>query len=140
MPAAPDTPYPIGDLTQTVSAVLLGKCAEHGQLNIDDPIGRWVTDFPNPSATVRQVLAHASDTASGRQFRYDEVRFAAPLGLVLGSLGWWALVVGLWLGFAIGAVVALRLKRRDESVASGRGYAFGPAMLGGAVLGAALLG
>lgn len=73
-------------------------------------------------------------------FGFGDVRFAAPLGLVLGSLGWWALVVGLWLGFAIGAVVALRLKRRDESVASGRGYAFGPAMLAGAVLGAALVG
>ena len=85
--AAPDTPYSIGDLTETVSAVLLGICVEQGQLNIDDPITRWVTDFPNPSATVRQVLAHASDSATGGQYRYDESRYAALTSVVQGCSG-----------------------------------------------------
>jgi CubicO group peptidase (beta-lactamase class C family) len=71
--AAPDTPYPIGDLTQTLTTVLLGTCAEQGVLNIDEPMGRWVGDFPTPNETVRQVLAHAEN---GR-FRYDLGRFAA---------------------------------------------------------------
>jgi CubicO group peptidase (beta-lactamase class C family) len=85
--AAPDTPYSIGDLTQTISAVLLGMCAEQGQLDIDDPINRWVTDFPTPSATVRQVLAHASDNPSGGQFRYDEARYAALTSVVQSCSG-----------------------------------------------------
>jgi CubicO group peptidase (beta-lactamase class C family) len=71
--AAPDTPYPIGDLTQTITTVLLGRCAEQGALDIDEPIGRWVSDFPTPTETVRQVLAHAE----GGRFRYDTARFAA---------------------------------------------------------------
>lgn len=71
--AAPDTPYPIGDLTQTLAIVLLGACAEQGRLNIDDPMSRWVADFPTPGETVRQVLAHAE----GGRFRYDPGRFAA---------------------------------------------------------------
>jgi CubicO group peptidase (beta-lactamase class C family) len=71
--AAPDTPYPIGDLTQTLATVLLGACAEQGVLNIDEPMSRWVGDFPTPNETVRQVLAHAEN---GR-FRYDPGRFAA---------------------------------------------------------------
>jgi CubicO group peptidase (beta-lactamase class C family) len=77
MLARPDTPYPIGDLTQTFAAVLLGNCVERGVLNIDEPISRWVPDFPSPNATVRQVLAHASDGPSGGAFRYDPSRFAA---------------------------------------------------------------
>jgi CubicO group peptidase (beta-lactamase class C family) len=85
--AAPDTPYAIGDLTQTVSAVLLAMCAEQGQLNIDDPLSRWVTDFPNPTATVRQVLAHASDSATGGAYKYDEARYAALTSVVQGCSG-----------------------------------------------------
>jgi len=71
--AAPDTPYVVGGLTQTLTAVLLGACVEQGRLNIDAPIREWVPDFPVPQATVRQVLSHAS---SGGTFEYDESRFA----------------------------------------------------------------
>jgi CubicO group peptidase (beta-lactamase class C family) len=77
LPAAADTPYPVGGLTQTVSAVLLGACAERGRLDIDAPIAEWAPDFPVPAATVRHVLAHASDGAPVGDFRYDEARFAA---------------------------------------------------------------
>lgn len=75
--ATPDTPYPIGGLTQIVSTVLLGACTEQGVLNIDEPVVRWAPDFPAPSATVRHVLAHASAGAPAGQFQYDEARFAA---------------------------------------------------------------
>jgi CubicO group peptidase (beta-lactamase class C family) len=81
--AAPDTPYPIGDLTQTVAAVLLGECVEQGMLNIDAPVSQWVTDFPASTATVRQILAHASDS-NGAQFHYDPMRFAALTSVAQG--------------------------------------------------------
>ena len=67
-------------------------------------------------------------------FGFGDVRFAAPLGLVLGSLGPWAAPIGLYLGFAIGAVLGLVLKARDHQA----GFAFGPAMLAGTVVGAVL--
>ena len=67
-------------------------------------------------------------------FGFGDVRFAAPLGLVLGSLGPWAAPIGLYLGFAIGAVLGLALKARGHQA----GFAFGPAMLAGAVVGAVL--
>jgi CubicO group peptidase (beta-lactamase class C family) len=82
--AAPDTPYPVGDLTQTVAAVLLGACAEQGQLNIDEPVRRWVADFPSATATVRQVMAHASATPSGGEFQYDPGRFGALAAVIQG--------------------------------------------------------
>lgn len=71
--AGPDTPYPVGDLTQALAIVLLGTCAEEGRLNIDEPIIRWAADFPSQDETVRQVLAHAA----GGRFQYDPGRFAA---------------------------------------------------------------
>lgn len=71
--ATADTPYPIGDLTQTMAVVLLGQCAEQGALNIDEPMSRWISDFPAAGASVRQVLAHATEG----QFSYDPGRYAA---------------------------------------------------------------
>jgi len=68
-------------------------------------------------------------------FGFGDVRFSAPLGLVLGSLGPWAAPLGIYLGFAIGAVLAVWLKARKHQ----GGYAFGPAMLAGAVIGAVLV-
>lgn len=67
-------------------------------------------------------------------FGFGDVRFAAPLGVALGSLGPWAAPVGLYLGFVVGAVLGLVLKSRGTA----ESFAFGPAMLAGAVIGAML--
>ena len=64
-------------------------------------------------------------------FGFGDVRFSAPLGLVLGSVGGWTPFVGLYLAFVIGGVVGLFLKRRGRD----EGFALGPWMLLGAVLG-----
>jgi CubicO group peptidase (beta-lactamase class C family) len=81
--ATPDTPYLVGGLTEAMSAVLLGSCVEQGVLNIDAPISLWVPDFPSPTATVRQVLSHASSGAGG-EFLYDQARFAALTAVAQG--------------------------------------------------------
>ena len=70
--ARPDTPYPIGGVTQAMTGVLLGICTDRHQLDVDNGIRRWVPAFPT-DASVRQVLAHASE---GR-FVYDAVRYTA---------------------------------------------------------------
>jgi leader peptidase (prepilin peptidase)/N-methyltransferase len=67
-------------------------------------------------------------------FGFGDVRFSAPLGLVLGSLGFWVAPLGLYLGFVVGAVLALVMKARGHQ----GGYPFGPAMLAGAVIGAVM--
>jgi CubicO group peptidase (beta-lactamase class C family) len=66
--ASDDTPYLIGDLTQTFAALMLLQCVERGTLDLDDPV-------PSAEGTIRQSLAHVSN-ASGTDFRYDPVRFA----------------------------------------------------------------
>ncbi len=77
LPASADTPYPVGSLTQTLAAVLLGMCSERGMLNIDEPIRRWVPDFPEAAATVRHLLAHASTGAPAGTFRFDGAAYAS---------------------------------------------------------------
>lgn len=88
-------------------------------------------------------LWHIAERRRPGSFGFGDVRFAAPLGLALGSLGPWAAPVGLYLGFVVGGVLALVLKSHGSSPASGRdprsSFAFGPAMLAGAVLGAVLV-
>ncbi|MGA8850914.1 MAG: A24 family peptidase [Aeromicrobium sp.] len=71
----------------------------------------------------------------GGAFGYGDVRLSASLGLALGALGYAEVVAGGYGGFLLGGVVApvlVRLRVIDRD-----GFAFGPFMLVGAVLGAA---
>ena len=68
-------------------------------------------------------------------FGFGDVRFAAPLGLVLGSVDAWTAVIGLYLGIVIGGVVGIVQKARGHN----QGFALGPWMLLGAVLAPAVV-
>jgi CubicO group peptidase (beta-lactamase class C family) len=70
--ATPDTPYLIGDATGTLSAVLLLQCVEQKRVTLDDPLERYGLSAPEPSATLRQLLAH--ETPAG--FAYRPERFS----------------------------------------------------------------
>jgi len=72
--ATPDTTYPIADMSQTIAAVLVLRCAEERRLNISDPIRRYGASVPEQNATIRQVLNHTS-SGSGESFHYDPERF-----------------------------------------------------------------
>lgn len=75
--ARPDTPYPVGGLTQPLSATLILTCAERGRLDIEQPLGAGSASVPEPGARVRHVLSHTSHNPPGTSFKYDEARFAA---------------------------------------------------------------
>lgn len=75
IPAAASTPYLIGDLSQTVGAVLLlKKCVEEGSAELTDPVFLWAPAFPDHSATLRDLLTHAAPVTG---FAYNSRRFAA---------------------------------------------------------------
>ena len=82
IPATPDTPYPIGGVTQAMTAVLLGVCTDRNLLQVDTGIRTYVPTFPE-DASVRHVLAHASE---GR-FNYDPARFTALTPVVEACTG-----------------------------------------------------
>ncbi|MBC7305768.1 MAG: prepilin peptidase [Dietzia sp.] len=65
-----------------------------------------------------------------------DVKLSGALGALLGWLGWPAVLAGTLAAFALNAVVALVLLA-SRRVTAKSGIAFGPAMILGAVLGAA---
>lgn len=74
--ATPDTPYPIADISQTFASVLVLQCAEQRRLRIDDQLRQHGGSVPESSATLRQVLSHASAGAPAGNFHYDPERYA----------------------------------------------------------------
>src|SRR5262245_30459953 len=85
--AAPHTPYPVASITKTATSTLLMQCVEAGRLSLDAPIRIYTTAVPDANATVRQVLAMASDAAAGSAYRYDGDRFAALTPVVEACTG-----------------------------------------------------
>jgi CubicO group peptidase (beta-lactamase class C family) len=60
IPATPDTPYLVGDLSGTLAAVMLLECAERRQLYLDDPIRKYGAELPEANVTIGQVLSHTT--------------------------------------------------------------------------------
>lgn len=71
LPVQPDTPFPVGGLTQTFASTLALQCRERGLLNLEEPVTRWVPTA-QPGLTVRQLLSHLTP---GDTFQYDLARF-----------------------------------------------------------------
>jgi len=72
--ATPDTPYPISDLSQTISAALLfHRCVERSHLEVNDQVRRWDPNHEDDGTTIAQLL---SDTSPSGDFTYDITRFA----------------------------------------------------------------
>ena len=81
VPAAPDTPYYIGDVSQTLGAALLvRKCYEQDSLELGDRVTRWVPDYPDPNATVGHLLTHTTNAGS---FQYSLDRFGGLTGVIV---------------------------------------------------------
>lgn len=72
--ARADTPYLIGDLTQSFAAIVLGQCVERAGLDINTPMRRWAS-LPEAAATIGHVLSHTSAGTPGESFTYDPARF-----------------------------------------------------------------
>jgi CubicO group peptidase (beta-lactamase class C family) len=75
--ATPDTPYRIASLTKTFASMLLMKCVEQGNLNLNSAIINYTTAIPEPGATVRHVFTHTSESPPGAYYRYNGNRFAS---------------------------------------------------------------
>lgn len=71
----------------------------------------------------------------GGAFGYGDVRLSGVLSLALGALGPSEVFVGMYAGFVLGAVLGLVLSWLR--IVDSKGYAFGPYMVLGAVIGAA---
>ncbi len=80
VPASPDTPYYVGDLTQTLSATLVLECVEQGTATLDQRVAVPMPDGTTAQASVRQLLSHARPTDG--LFEYSPSRFTALTGVI----------------------------------------------------------
>lgn len=65
-PNTPDTKFRVGSITKMFTAVAILQLVESGRLALDDPIGKYLTDYPNQelasTVTVRHLLTHSGGT------------------------------------------------------------------------------
>jgi D-alanyl-D-alanine carboxypeptidase len=65
VPLSPDHVFRIGSVTKQFAAAALLKLVEAGKISLDDPLSRFVPDYPNGDAiTVLQLLNHSSGVKS----------------------------------------------------------------------------
>jgi CubicO group peptidase (beta-lactamase class C family) len=75
--ATPDTPYFVGDVSETLAAVLLLQCVEQRRIDLDERFERYGLSAPEPQATLRQLLSHTPpDTIREQGFQYVPERYA----------------------------------------------------------------
>jgi CubicO group peptidase (beta-lactamase class C family) len=61
-PITPDTVFRLGSISKQFAAATLLQLVHEGKLSLDDPLSKFLPDYPQPgaSATVRQLLSHTS--------------------------------------------------------------------------------
>jgi D-alanyl-D-alanine carboxypeptidase len=60
-PVEPDTVFAIASITKTFVTAAVLQLVEEGRLSLDDPLSRFVPDFPRAGrVTIRQLLGHTS--------------------------------------------------------------------------------
>lgn len=65
LPVDLDTPFLFASQGKMFTAVAVMQMIDSGKLNFDDPIGKYLTDYPNKQmakVTVRQLLSHQGGT------------------------------------------------------------------------------
>jgi len=69
IPTSSETLYDLASLTKVVATVpLCLMLARRGAWTLDDPVVRWVPDFPRADITLRRLLTHTSGLVPHREF------------------------------------------------------------------------
>jgi CubicO group peptidase (beta-lactamase class C family) len=76
IPATPDTPYLVGDLSDTLAAIMLLECYDRRQLYLEEPIRKYGAELPEPNVTIGQVLSHTTPGLE-EPFSYSPQRYEA---------------------------------------------------------------
>lgn len=55
--------FPIASVTKTFTATSILQLQQKGKLNINEPVKKYLTDFPYPNITIKQLLSNTSGLA-----------------------------------------------------------------------------
>jgi CubicO group peptidase (beta-lactamase class C family) len=65
VPVSPSTRFRIGSVTKQFTAVAILQLVEQGKLKLEDPLSRFIPDFPQgDNVTIQQLLTHTSGIRS----------------------------------------------------------------------------
>jgi D-alanyl-D-alanine carboxypeptidase len=93
-PVTPDTLFSIGSISKTFVAATIGRLAQRGTIGLDDPLAKYVPDFPNAAnISLRQMLNHTS----GIKDPFDDQDMAAAI-LANPGTPWTTAQVLSWIG------------------------------------------
>ena len=82
LPNSPDNQYRIGSLTKQFTAAAILRLQEDGLLNVQDPVAKYLPDYPNGEGiTIHQLLIHASGIPNYEQRRDLPEVVQTPIGL-----------------------------------------------------------
>ena len=79
--ATPDTPYPAGDISGTLAAIMLLQCVERRQLELDAPVRKYGVELPDAGLTMRDLLSHTSADPE-EPFAYSPERYGLLTGVM----------------------------------------------------------
>lgn len=73
LPMELDHAFRIASISKTFTRVLVGRLAERDALGVDDPLVRWLPDFPSADRiTIRQLLDHRAGVPNVNSLPFDE--------------------------------------------------------------------
>jgi CubicO group peptidase (beta-lactamase class C family) len=79
-PVTPDTRFRIGSMNKMFTSVATLQLVEAGKIALDDPIGKYLTDYPNKDVaskvTVRHLLTHTGGTGDIFGPEFDKNRLS----------------------------------------------------------------
>jgi CubicO group peptidase (beta-lactamase class C family) len=75
IPATPDTLFHLASITKTFAATLIMQLVEQGELDLDEPMSHYSTDFKDDSVKIKHLLSHTSSGTPGERFQYDGNRY-----------------------------------------------------------------
>lgn len=93
-PVTADTPFLIGSLSKSFTALAVVKLAEAGRVDLDGPVSRHLDVFenrPSGAITIRQLLSHTSgfSTRQGNDARIERPRSADALRRQVERIALW---------------------------------------------------
>ena len=65
IPNRPDTRFNLGSINKLFTRVAIGQLAEQNKLSLDDPIKKFLPDYPNPEAAEKVKVRQLLDMTSG---------------------------------------------------------------------------
>jgi CubicO group peptidase (beta-lactamase class C family) len=86
VPNRPDTRFNLGSINKVFTRIAIGQLAEQKKLSLDDPLKKFLPDYPNPEAAEKVTVRHLLDMTSGMGDFFGR-KYAATPKNQLRSLG-----------------------------------------------------